>query len=1000
MSCEFVHLHVHSTHSYMDGFGTPAHIAAHAKEAGFKAIALTDHGNVDGAIPFYFECKKQGIKPILGVEAYITNKLHLKEKSGTNPIKHVTLLAKTALGYENICKLLTKAWCEGFYHRPRIDWEHLLAHKKDLIVLSGCPNSAVYDDLSLLKKLKKEFKGDFYFELVCTPEPEGYTEKAKAAYKEAIKLGIKPVITGDVHYPKQEHAKVQKLIFSINNIYQDSTSFKEEMRDYYWLRDASKIEKDCLNFHPWTSCMMIEEMKRNTLEIADKVNISFDKSIPVVYDAKSSKPPMARLSKLVVDGVKAGRVKKWSAIYSSRLERELKLIREKGFADYFLVVADLINWAKSKSIMVGPARGSSAGSLVCYLLGITEIDPIPHGLVFERFIDVTRSDPPDIDTDFEDARRDDVIAYLTKKYEHVGVLSAWSQWRAKSCLWDVARINEIPGEAIKAIIPHIIEREAGDARASMTLEDTFAEVPEARAALAKYPELRVASMLESQVRQKTRHAAGVLISSEPVTKFASVYEDGCLSIDGNGCKLLGGLKLDVLGINTLTIISKCLQAIKERHGLDIDIYRLELDDDNVFQNFRNRLLSGIFQYEGGAMRELNRQVPVRSFNDIVVANAASRPGPLHSGCTATYIKRLNGEPVTYDHPIIKEITKETFGVILYQEQVMAICKKLGLMSDESTNSVRKLISKSKGAEALNKLYDEFKTGCQKNGVTETRARKLWDQVLEHGAYSFNKSHAVSYSALSYWTMWLKTYYTPEFFWAMIAYCGNDDHKQGAIREWKRTGGKLLQVHASKSQAVCNLEGDEIRMGWMDVGGIGESVAEKLTSNAPYKSTADLVDRAKISKNTLHLLEELGIVKRMQLDMFKGDHTPPEQGLLYKHCPWLHDLDLSEHRSHDCQFLEDLDAPEQQRPVSVVGVIKEVELKDWKGSAGMAKFANMILEDETDSMMVTFSRKSYNQWQKLIWLNGGVGNIVLIRGVMLPDSRRIFGNLIKVVGRMS
>ncbi len=1009
MNQDFVHLHNHSTHSYSDAYGTPAQVLDAAAEQGFKALALTDHGALDGLISFYFDAKKRNIKPILGVEAFIVNSLHLRERGGTNPIKHVTLLAKSARGYKSLCRLMTVAHNEGFFFKPRIDWDLLQKEGEDLIVLSGCPQSAMFEDTSLLRRMKERFGPDFYLEAMPVQQPETYPALLERLAAEAAKYKIKTVLTGNTHYPKAADAKIQDVMMSINAKIPFNNPERFHMAPIYWLRSLQELQQHAKRFTPWLAQPKIfNAAAETTLEIAAKIDIKLDTSVPIKFDCGKLKA--IQLLRLKVMEGRRKRALKWTSAYSSRLERELKLVEEKGFADYFLIVADLIAWAKHKGILVGPARGSSAGSLVCYLTGITEIDPMPFELLFERFIDSTRFDLPDIDTDFEDRYRDEVIAYLKNKYTHVGVLSAWSQWKAKSCLLDVARAFDVPHDEIRKITPLVIQRSGGDSRASFTLMDTFAEFDVARDVLKRYPQLEMAGKLEAQIRQKTRHAAGVIISAQPVDNFASQYDDGCLSIDGLGTKLIGAMKLDVLGINTLTVIAKALEAIKARHNRTVDVYKLNLEDPKVIGGFSARKLAGIFQYEGEAMKAVNRQVVAKNFNDLVIINAASRPGPLHCGGTGMFIRRRNGvEAVTYLHPIAEEITRSTLGVVMYQEQVIKLMQQLGKMSWEDTSTARKVMSGRRGSEIFNKLFGHFRTGAMQNGLDEAKTQEIWDQICTHGSWSFNLSHSVSYTMLAYWTMWLKVYYPAEFYWASIAFTSKEERQHELIKEWKHAGGQILQVNMS-SAAGPKLEGEAIRMGWGNIKGVGEGLAKKLVDGAPYRSTSELVQRTRISKGTLTLLEDLGIVERLQLDFFKSAAQRPDEALLLKHCPWLFAMDLGKYRDPRCQTFDTLEPGQTLKEVTIVGVVREINLRDLnelnasRGEKGFKKelqpkFANLSLEDEHDSMLCTVSKKSYLRLQEVVWRNGGVGNIIKVRGVMMPEVRKVYANEIQILGRV-
>lgn len=1011
MSADFVHLHSHSTHSYNDGFGNPTQIVESAKAKGFDAMALTDHGCLDGLISFYFEAKKKELKPILGVEAYICNDIRVRDSSGVNATKHITLLAKNARGYTSLCRLMTLAHHEGFYYKPRIDFSALEREGEGLIVLSGCGRSPVFDDQTLLRRLQKRFKDDFYFELIPTPEPSDYSGKASFLFERARRLGIKAVITGNCHYPSQEDHDIQDITLAIKSDSQYDDPDRPRMPRCLWQRTREELKAHAAQFLPWLSAKDFDAAADQTLAIARKIDIELEMGIPVKFNC-------GRLTanQLLRIRVKEGIERRGMAMpenYKERLDYELKLVESKGFADYFLIVADVIAWAKSKGILVGPARGSSAGSLACYILGITEIDPMPFGLLFERFIDANRIDIPDIDIDFEDRARGEVIEYLKRKYSHVGVLSAWSKWGAKSCLLDVARVFGIPQYEVRKITPLVIQRSGGDARASFTLADTFAEFPVAQAVMDQYPDLANASKLEAQVRQKTRHAAGIIISAKPIDKFASVYQDDCLSIGGGEAKDLGAMKLDVLGINTLTVIAEALKMIKDRTGQDIDIYNVPLEDPNVLAGFRERRLAGIFQYEGGAMKSVNRRIPARCFGDLALINAASRPGPLHCGGTAAYIARLEGkEPISFLSPLLEPILGHTKGIPMYQEQVLKVMREIGDLPWTKVGIAQKIMSRRTGVEALNKLFEEFKIGAAKKGIATDIAEKIWHDIQTFGSWAFNQSHAVSYSVLAYWTMYLKIYFPAEFYCASIAYTSSEEREIELTKEFKKIGGRILQVDPARSLAHPTLIGDDILMGWRNVAGIGEKLAENLEKGAPYKSSADMISRVKINKNQQRLLEDLGIIRRVQLDMFKTDTTPLDKRLLMKHCPWLFDMDLSPYRDLRCRMIDTLEATDHKQEITLVGVIRSIGLRDLneingmrgregfkRATGGNTKFANIVVEDENDGILVTFSRKNYPQFADRIWKDGGIGNIIKVSGVIMEDMRKVYGNALQIVGKV-
>lgn len=753
----FVHLHLHSSYSFTDGYGLPEQYIKRCVEIGQPGIAVTDHGNISSHLKWYKQCNKAGLKPILGCEMYIVeDNDHLKERS----YFHVTLLVKNAVGYTNLTKLVTKSWCEQFYYKPRITFQDLFEHQEGLIVLSGCSTSPIIKSIkdNNVKRAEEwmslfaENIDDYYFEIhpISIPELNVAYKKFLEIYKEKWKDKIKLVAANDCHYVLKEQNKVQEILLCIQSrdTIKNPNHWKFDQTDFY-LKTRQEMEESlsaCFPDYDWTEAL------DNTVEIMNKVSFEFPKAKPISFPMEE-KEKIDFLYKICNEGmIKRGLYPEKRSLleikreYKERLEYEIDLIVKKNFVDYFLVIWDLVNWTKNKGILVGPARGSAAGSLACYALAITEVEPIKYGLIFERFIDLNREDLPDIDLDFEDRRREEVKKYLEDKYgkDKVGNLPVFAAFKGKSALDDVGRVFQLPFTVIDGVKKAVIERSGGDSRASFTLEDTFRsdvfDYP--KKAIAQYPELHYAVDLEGQYRQIGQHAAGTVISNTPLTDFCAIYkikDKQVISMDYKDASDTGLLKIDLLGLNTLSVISLALESIKKRHKKTIDIYNLPLDDPKVYQGFIDEKLFGIFQFDGQAVNQICRQIKPRDFESLSAISALARPGPLNSGSTTLYIqRRAKKMPVEYSHPCMKPFTEETYGIVVYQEQVMKTMREVGKMSWKDTSEIRKLISRSQGVEKFNTFKEKFSIGAKENGMSNEQIDKIWDSICTFGSWAFNK----------------------------------------------------------------------------------------------------------------------------------------------------------------------------------------------------------------------------------------------------------------------
>ena len=864
---KFTHLHVHSYYSLMDGLNSPLELVQAAKAAGQTAIAITDHGTLSSHREMQIACKEEGIKPILGVEAYISPTDRFDKSSKTDKsiqaYNHIILLAKNKKGLENINALQELAWNEGFYHKPRIDREVLDQYSEGIIVLSGCLNGLISKAIdrgsldearTLLEGFKKTFGPDFYVEVQShNPEPIN-----SALLELADELKIKAVATGDAHFAKEEDRVLEEamLILStspkidkdadfemsrqikdinerLNYLYPDR---RISFQDYnLFIQSRSEIESD---FNK--AGITRTDIYDNTMEIAEKIGeYDFNSGLDLLPVPKTDADQ--KLAQMASEGLKRLGLAE-SQVYIDRLNEELSVIKDKSFASYFLVVADMINWAKENNIRVGPGRGSAAGSLVCYSLGITDVDPIKYDLLFFRFINPERNDFPDIDTDFEDRRRKEVKDYLKKKFKHVASISTYTYFKDKGVIRDAARVFMVPLQDVNRALKSVD-----------TFED-YIDSPNTKEFRMKYPEVTwLAERLRGKIRSVGVHAAGVVVAKDDIRKFAPIEsrEDAqdkvsgripVVAYDMDTVADVGLIKLDALGLKTLSVISDTLKSIKDRTGKEINLSELTLDDKEVYKVLSEGYTKGVFQAEATPYTNLLMKMGVDKFEDLAASNALVRPGAMNT-VGASYINRKHGkEAVEYTHSIMQPFTENTYGVIIYQEQVMQACVHLGGMSWSEADKVRKIIGKKKDAKEFDQFKDQFVNGASKH-ISKKKAEALWHNFEAHAGYSFNRSHAVAYSMLSYYTAWLKKYYPLEFMFSILKNENDKDARTEYLIEAKRLGLKVLLPHINESQMYFSLQGDAIRFGLAEVKFISDSIANKIMEKRPYENYKDFIEKA-------------------------------------------------------------------------------------------------------------------------------------------------------------
>lgn len=918
---DFVHLHVHSDMSQLDGCGKIKDYVQKAKQQGSPAIAFTEHGTMRGFFQSWKKCHEQNIKSIQGIEFYCCDDMYKKgltdfekeelgknksqkekkeaireyeDKNGLRQRTHLTVWAKNDEGLKNLFKLSSKAYLEGFYFKPRCDLNELINHKEGLIVASGCMNSVINNPiikgqtrkaLENADKLYEAFGKDFYLEIQNHP-----IEEQKLANQFALELknrynNIGLLATQDAHYINAEdHIHHEVLLCIGTRDYMSNPAGDEKGQRFNFscagfdLKSRQEMFDTFRQNHDYINASLLKESLDNTLEIAEKCNTNIKEDYLAAILPKFNIPndynnEFEYLKALSFKGwiwrdiehraeqnaKRKGDCKdSWVKKYKERLVYELNLIKKKRFVSYFLIVHDIYQWARENNILTGPGRGSSGASLICYLLGITGLDPLEHGLIFSRFMSEDRIDLPDIDMDFGD--RQAIINYIKNKYgeNRVAQISNLGTLRGKQVTKDVARAFGVPFEESNKLTSIMIERNSGDDRVDKTVEDSFNQFDACIKFDKKYPDVKKhASYLEGMTKSLGIHAGGVVITPTDLTDFVPIEKrkyDGedirVTSDDYRDIAALGLVKFDILGLNTLTILDDCLKLIKENKSENVDLENLDLYDDEILKGFTENDFSGVFQFDTNSAYDLAGPVKFTSFDDIPAVNALNRPGPMQSGLSKKWVKRKGQKRKTKDkdtHPIIEEITKDTLGIITYQEHITKILVQLAGFNSGTADSVRKKIAKSEGTEALEKLRGDFVSGClEKNDdITKELANKIFDKIKQFGSYSFVMTHSYEYGVIAYWCMYLKKRYPLEFYCALLKNQSKDSEIQKIFKDAKKAGIKFLPCEISVSKETFaidpNLE-NTIRLGLSTIKGVGEVALRNIIQNQPYVNFIDFITR--------------------------------------------------------------------------------------------------------------------------------------------------------------
>ena len=841
---DFVHLHVHTEYSLLDGFTTINKVMDRVKSLGMKSIAITDHGSMFGVVDFYKAAIKKGIKPIIGCEVYTASRgMRDKDPNKDKNQGHLVLLAKDNEGYQNLIKLVSHSYIYGFYYKPRVDYEELQKYSKGIIALSGCLAGDIqryilednYDKAyEIALNLQKIYgEGNFYLEL----QDHGLKEQRQINYqllKLSKETGIPLVATNDVHYTHQEDAKAHDILLCIQTgkILQDTDRMKFP-NDEFYLKSPQEMEE----LFPYA-----KEAIKNTVSIAERCNVEFEFNniyLPEYYPPEGFEV-REYLKKLCYEGLKK-RYKNISIELTERLEYELGVIREMGYCEYFLIVWDFIQYAKKSGIPVGPGRGSAAGSIVAYTLGITDVDPIAYNLIFERFLNPERISLPDIDIDFCYERREEVINYVKEKYgeEKVAQIITFGTMAARGAIRDVGRVMNIPYNIVDKIakaVPFTI---------GITIEKALAVNPELMAMYKTDKEARdlidMAQKLEGLPRHASTHAAGVVISKKALDEHVPLYmHDNNMSTQFTMGTLeeLGLLKMDFLGLRTLTVIEDAKRLIKKEHGIDIDFSNSKYDDKQAYQLIGKGDTLGLFQLESSGMIQFMKELKPDNIEDVIAGISLYRPGPMDS--IPKYIAYKNDPTkIEYLHEKLKPILEVTYGCLVYQEQVMQIVRDLAGYSYGRSDLVRRAMSKKKmdimEEERQYFIYGKLDSngeieisGCIRNGISEDIANKIYDDMIDFANYAFNKSHAASYAVLGYETAYLKAHYPVEFMAAlMTSVMGNTPKIAQYIQDCKRKEIQILPPDVNKSFTSFTVEGNKIRFGLAAVKNVGVGMIEAM-----------------------------------------------------------------------------------------------------------------------------------------------------------------------------
>jgi DNA polymerase-3 subunit alpha len=868
---DYVPLHLHTEYSLLDGSIKIDELAELASHYRMPAVAMTDHGNLFGAIEFYKKISKAGMKPVIGCEVYVapSSRFEKKGEGAAESSFHLILLAKDNAGYRNLVTLVSKAYTEGFYYKPRIDKDLLTQYSGGLIGLSACLKGEVpyYVSREMIEKARQsalEYKNilgpeNFYFEI----QDNGLEAQEKANRKLvelAREVHINTVATNDCHYLRKEDARAHDILLCIQTgkTVSDTNRMRFESEEFY-LKTADEMKR---------AFSELPEAVSATREIAERCNVEFrlGTSLLPSYGVEDGTPE-TYLRKLAVEGLKEKFGENAPEAYRNRLKTELDIINRMNYASYFLIVWDFIRYARKNGIPVGPGRGSAAGSLVAYCLGVTEIDPIRYNLLFERFLNPERISMPDIDVDFCKDRRGEVITYVANQYghDHVAQIITFGTMAAKAAIRDVGRSLDVPYaevDRIAKLIPGTL---------NITIDEALKSEPQLKELYDGNPKVKeildIARRLEGLCRHASTHAAGVVVSPEPLTEYAPLYKspaDGTITtqFDMGSVEAIGLLKFDFLGLKTLTVIEKTIGYIRANGG-QLSLQSIPMDDAGTYRLLSSGQTTGVFQLESAGMRDILVRMQPNRFEDLIALVALYRPGPM--AWIDDFIKAKKGEAkITYEMPQLKEILDETYGIILYQEQVMMIANKIANFSMGQADILRRAMGKKK-AEEMEKQKEDFVNGAVKNGIPEKKARRLFEKMEPFARYGFNKSHSAAYAYIAYQTAYLKAHFPVEFMAATLsADTDNTDKIVKSIAECRKMSIDILPPDINESGQEFKVIGKAIRFGLEAVKGVGSAAIESILSvrekDGRFESIEDFLmrmDGKKVNKKVIESLVKAG-----------------------------------------------------------------------------------------------------------------------------------------------
>ncbi len=883
----FVHLHVHTEYSLLDGMTRIADVVKKAKEMGMPAVAITDHGALYGAFKFFLKAKEAGIKPIIGVETYKAKNSRLdKQPSEDKDQYHLVLLAKSLKGYKNLLKMISAAHLEGFYYKPRVDFELLEKYHEDIIALSGCLSGEIPSLLfenqhkqaeEVLKKYLKIFGPDFYIEIQRHPNVDGLDDLNKDLVKLARKFGVPLVATNDVHYLNKDDVYAQEILLCIQTgraIFEKNRPISMIDTPDYYFKSPEEMKGQFLD---------LPEAIENTVKIAEQCNVEIPHGKLIL--PQFSLPPGTTAKQYLRDLVysKINKMKKYpEEQVTKRIDYELEIISDKGYDNYFLFVSDFVNWAKDNEIAVGPGRGSAAGSIVSYLLNITGIDPLEYNLPFERFLNPQRPSPPDIDMDFADVRRDEVLQYMRHTYgeEKVAQVITFGTMESRMAVRDVARalgMSYSQGDRISKMIPPPKQG------FHQSLEDCIEENPPLKIAYMNEPEtkkvLDIAKKIVGLPRHSSVHAAAVIIADQDLTEYVPLQKEAkegrivtqydMYSLDLNvSPSAVGLMKMDILGLRNLTILGEAIKLVEKNQNKKINIYEIPTDDQKTYDLISRGNTVGVFQLESAGMQRLCKDFKPKRISDLSAIGALYRPGPMD--LIPTFIEgKKHPHKIQYLHPDLVPIFQETYGVLVYQEQVLEIANRMAGYSLGEADILRRAMGKKK-KEIMEKEKKKFVEGCVKNKYPKKVAENIYAFIEKFAAYGFNKSHAASYAVISYWTAYMKANYPIEFMTALltaelqgVAGPMREQKMAQALEECRKMNIKVLPPDINASEYSFTIEGIAIRFGLSALKNVGQSAIDSIIEARKTKKFIGLkdflmsVDLRKVNKKTVESLVQSG-----------------------------------------------------------------------------------------------------------------------------------------------